>query len=166
MRILRRIGTLLSLFLIGVVHAVRYWMSRVAGVQDVQGVRIVIVQERRVILVSHWYAPWAWTLPGGGVERGETPEAAAIREAREETGFEVKTIAGEIGTYRGSMGKRDKVRVFYTGDFEGSLALRPTFEIMARSWFDIDNLPKELSPANRRRIEAYRGGVRGETGRW
>ena len=58
------------------------------------------------------------------------------------------------------------VMVFYTGDFEGSLSLTPNIEIMGRSWFDIDNLPEELSPANRRRIEAYREGVRGEVGKW
>lgn len=31
-----------------------------------------------------------WTLPGGGMEFGEHPEEAAVREAYEETGFEVK----------------------------------------------------------------------------
>ncbi len=166
MRIIRRIGMYLSLSLIELLHVVRYWLSRFLGSGEVQGVRIILVQERKIVLVSHWYAPWAWTLPGGGVDRGETAEQAAIREAHEETGFEVKTIAGEIGTYTGSMGKKDKVRVFYTGDFEGSLAMRPNLEIMARSWFDIDNPPEELSPANRRRLEAYRAGVRGESGRW
>lgn len=166
MRLLRRLLTWLSLSLIGIVHVARYWFARATGAEEVQGVRLIIVQERKVILVSHWYAPWAWTLPGGGVDRGETPEQAAIREAREETGFEITTIAGEIGTYTGSMGKRDKVRVYYTGDFGGSLSLRPNLEIMARSWFDIDNLPQEISPANRRRIESYRDGVRGESGHW
>lgn len=31
--------------------------------------------------------PGAWTLPGGGVEFGEHPEVAAIRELEEETGY-------------------------------------------------------------------------------
>jgi len=37
-------------------------------------------------------AAGAWTLPGGGVEFGEHPEAAALRELEEETGL-VGTIA-------------------------------------------------------------------------
>ncbi|MGE4133856.1 MAG: NUDIX domain-containing protein [Bdellovibrionales bacterium] len=33
-------------------------------------------------------------LPGGQIERGETPQAAAIREAIEETGYEIEIIDG------------------------------------------------------------------------
>ncbi len=38
----------------------------------------------------------AWTLPGGGVEFGEHPDAAAVRELEEETGLvgEIEGIAG------------------------------------------------------------------------
>ncbi|MFA7309291.1 MAG: NUDIX domain-containing protein [Candidatus Paceibacterota bacterium] len=166
MKIIRRAGMYLSLSFIGALHIIRYWVSILMGDEGSQGVRIILVDDRRVLLVAHWYAPWTWTLPGGGVDRGETAEAAAMREALEETGLKVNSVAGEIGTYTGSMGKRDLLTVFYTGDFSGSLALTPNFEIMARSWFDIDNLPAELSPANRRRIEAYRDGIRGERARW
>jgi 8-oxo-dGTP pyrophosphatase MutT (NUDIX family) len=167
MRLLRKLGMYLSLSIIGTVHAVRYFLSQLQREQnDVQGVRIILVDDRRVVLVAHWYAPWVWTLPGGGVDKNEKPEHAAMREAREETGFTVKSIAGEIGTYTGQWGKGDRLRVYYSGDFEGSLALKPNLEIMARSWFDIDHLPDEISPANRRRIEAYRAGVREERARW
>jgi ADP-ribose pyrophosphatase YjhB (NUDIX family) len=36
--------------------------------------------------------PGQWTLPGGGVEQGEHPDDAVVREFREETGFEVRVI--------------------------------------------------------------------------
>ena len=164
MRFIRKIGMYLSLSLISLVGGIRYWTSFSSSY--ITGVRIILIQNKKVLLVSHWYAPWAWTLPGGGVDRGEKPEAAAIREVREETGFNVKSLAGEIGRYRGRWGRGDMAVVYYTGDFDGSLALKPNWEIMARSWFDLDNLPEETSPANRRRIEAYRDGVRGEEKNW
>lgn len=166
MRILRRIGMLASVSIINTVHYTRYGLGMLRGETEAHGVRLIIVDERRVLLVSHWYAPFAWTLPGGGVNKNETPEEAAMREGREETGLTINSIAGEIGTYTGTLGKADRVTFFYTGDFAGDLAMRPNLEIMARSWFDLDSLPDDLSPGNRRRIEAYRDGIRNETGKW
>ena len=39
------------------------------------------------ILLTHWHEGRQWSLPGGGIEEGEQPVGAAIREIREETGF-------------------------------------------------------------------------------
>src|SRR3990167_9683755 len=102
MRLLRRFGMYLSLSIIELVHIVRFWLAVFRGDTGAQGARVILIDDRRVLLVSHWYAPWTWTLPGGGVNKNETPEAAAIREVKEETGFDVKSLAGEIGKYKGT----------------------------------------------------------------
>ncbi len=39
------------------------------------------------ILLTHWRDGQAWTLPGGGLDPGEEPTVAAIREIQEETGL-------------------------------------------------------------------------------
>jgi ADP-ribose pyrophosphatase YjhB (NUDIX family) len=44
--------------------------------------------EGRILVVRPTYTK-EWMLPGGRVERGETPHEAAIRETREETGLDV-----------------------------------------------------------------------------
>lgn len=44
----------------------------------------------RILVVRTTYLGPGWMLPGGRVERGETPHAAAAREALEETGIRVR----------------------------------------------------------------------------
>ena len=44
----------------------------------------------RILVVRTTYLGPGWMLPGGRVERSETPHAAAVRETREETGIDVR----------------------------------------------------------------------------
>jgi 8-oxo-dGTP diphosphatase len=59
-------------------------------VQRVAAYNVCVDGDDRLLLVrlsNITEAPGSWTLPGGGVEFGEHPEAAAIRELYEETGL-------------------------------------------------------------------------------
>ena len=75
---------------------------------------------RPIVLIERRYPPPGWALPGGFVEVGETVEAAAVREAREETGLEVE-LGALLGVY--SDPARDPrghtVSIVYTGTARG-----------------------------------------------
>jgi 8-oxo-dGTP diphosphatase len=52
-----------------------------------------IIKNGLILMVLHQIPErHFWTLPGGGIEPGETPEQAAIREVMEEVGMEVKIV--------------------------------------------------------------------------
>lgn len=59
-----------------------------------QVARTIVVAEatKQLLLVQSADRPNLWELPGGKVIGGETPEAAARRELREETGLEPEAL--------------------------------------------------------------------------
>lgn len=64
------------------------------------GVGAVIFRGAEVLLIKRGKAPFsgAWSIPGGGLEFGESVETAILREIREETGVEAR-LAGFLGVY-------------------------------------------------------------------
>jgi 8-oxo-dGTP pyrophosphatase MutT (NUDIX family) len=68
-------------------HVVR--MPReAAGTVMVGGGRVLLMYRHRFITDT-----WGWEIPAGAVDEDESPEAGAIREALEESGWEPQTVA-------------------------------------------------------------------------
>jgi len=67
-------------------------MKREFPEQPLVGVGAIIIEGERVVLVKRAHPPiqGQWSIPGGVLEVGELVRAAAVREAREETGLIVE----------------------------------------------------------------------------
>ena len=100
---------------------------------------VIFEMDGGIVLTQRDIEPgWGkWTFPGGFMDRGETAEAAASREAREEAGVEV-----EVGPILGLYSYEGEVPVIavYTGRVTGG-KLEPLDETLAVEVFARDGLP-------------------------
>jgi 8-oxo-dGTP pyrophosphatase MutT (NUDIX family) len=119
-----------------------YWFLRRP---DVRGVKCVLTDGERVLLVRHTYGNRAWDLPGGSVRRDEAPHDTARREMNEELGVEVARF-DHLGQIRARIDfRRDTMQLFHV-----ELGDRPITmdrcELAAAQWFAREALPSELGP--------------------
>lgn len=77
---------------------------------------LVPVTDRGEIVLVRQYRPAigrpAWELPAGSLNRGETPESAAVRECHEETGL-IPTTVVPLGAFFPTPGYCDEEMHFY-----------------------------------------------------
>ena len=128
------------------------------------GVRLLALNDRgEVLLVRHTYLP-GLTLPGGGVDPGETAREAAMREAEEEAGLDFAEPPELFHLYLNrALENRDHVALFVARDVRQPKSPRRSAEILWTGFRAPDALPDDVTPATRRRIaEVLDGAPRAE----
>lgn len=126
----------------------RRFLWRLAGHRPAGVHGIVLAADGRVVLVRLRYAA-GWHVPGGGLKRGEAPEAGLLRELREEIGLHAWSSVHPLGARArpGDAGQGDDDRVFIVRD----AAWRPAWslEIAEVAAFDPAGLPRDVTPWTR-----------------
>lgn len=126
------------------------------------GVFGIIKVFSKIVLVRHAYGEQKLSLPGGGLETGETPDIAVQRESFEETGLRVSFE--HIGTF--FLRKSPGCVYLFFGEAESlpeNIGADPQ-EIKEALLADPNDLPKDVYPAQRRLIERWMMGDLGNCG--
>ncbi len=120
------------------------------------GVRVFVENPGgEVALVRHSYSS-GWHLPGGGVDRHELPQAAALREAREEIGLVRSTEPEFFGLYTQKVGWIANVIALYRLR-DAEAAFRKNLEIREMLWTDPAGPPAGTTVATLRRLAELTG---------
>lgn len=123
------------------------------------GVRLVVIDGDRVLLVRHSYTP-GWHLPGGGVDSGETLEQAAHRELDEEAGLRAIGPLALHGVFQNrAVFARDHVAVYRVAAFERLRDVAPNLEIVETGFFSLAALPEGTTRGTRARLDEIDGGA-------
>jgi ADP-ribose pyrophosphatase YjhB (NUDIX family)/rhodanese-related sulfurtransferase len=117
---------------------------------------VIVDGSGRLLLVHHTYGERNWEVPGGVLEAHESAEAAALREAREETGvtLEIERLAGVYWkpAWGAAGGHHFVFRARLAVDSPGP-AVTDRAEISELGWFARDALPRPISDFTLQRID-------------
>lgn len=121
------------------------------------GANIAIWRDNKILLTKREDFE-VWCLPGGHVDTGESFAEAAIREALEETGFQIK-LSYLIGLYSRPqwLGGEYHIASFSAEIVGGHFSIQAE-EVIEADFFGLDNLPSPFMVGHRDRIlDAFSG---------
>lgn len=115
---------------------------------------IIELSEGGIVLIRRANPPHGWAIPGGFVDYGESVENAAVREAAEETGLDVK-LTRLLGVY--SDPERDPRQHTISTVFVAEASGTPVGldDAAEAAVFTEDNLPEDIAFDHRKILSDY-----------
>jgi 8-oxo-dGTP diphosphatase len=129
------------------------------------GVHLILLRGPNVLLLRRantGFADGAWSVPGGGLEDGETLPAAAAREAAEETGVLIDPADLTFAhlCHHADADGHARVGVFFMARrWAGEPVNAEPHLCSALAWHALDDLPAEMVSYIRVGLLAYREGT-------
>jgi ADP-ribose pyrophosphatase YjhB (NUDIX family) len=119
-------------------------------------VDIIIDIAGKIVLIKRKNPPAGWAIPGGFIDYGESAEAAARREAKEETGLDITELR-QFHTY--SEPERDPRQHTLSVVFVAKARGKPRAcdDAADIGLFDQDTLPADLAFDHRQILDDYLG---------
>ena len=102
---------------------------------------MVFDEQGRILLFKHTYRKFEWGIPAGGLEYGEQPENAVVREFFEETGIQIKVE--KLLLAESSKEDRENISLIFLCTIVNG-TFRESFEISEMKYFDVNDLPQML----------------------
>ena len=110
--------------------------------------------KQNILLVTRRYPPsvGGYTLPGGGIEFGESVQGALLREVFEETGLKV-VIDDQLGTWS-TPSNETLITFFVTHPVGGEL--KAGTDAMEATWVNVHQAPRLAFSVHQKVVELFR----------
>ncbi len=109
---------------------------------------IITNRDGKILLLDHYLRPGSgWGIPGGFIEHGEQPEAAARRELREEAGIELENLQMvRVRTVN------RHIEFLFRAESNETAEVKSR-EIKSLGWFAVDAMPEDMSSIQKITVE-------------
>jgi 8-oxo-dGTP pyrophosphatase MutT (NUDIX family) len=135
---------------------------------------LFLMKDNKILLQRRFntgYEDGKYSMVAGHVDKGETFTEAIIREVKEEAGIELKLEDLKVvhimhrdsraGYPEGvAMGINQRIDTFFTADkWDGEIENKEPQKCDDLSWFDLDNLPKNIIPYVKHAIDCIKNKI-------
>jgi 8-oxo-dGTP diphosphatase len=126
-------------------------------------VHLFLIRDDEIILLRRYntgYEDGNYSVVAGHLDGGEKIVAAAIREAKEEVGIDIREKDVEIVQMMHRISNDERIDFFVVvSAWQGEIANNEPDKCDDLSWFPLDRLPENTIPYVRQAIQNYREGI-------